>query len=378
MTKLLLSTLILCTSISANAQWCLTGGPSSTADSNIESVSLIGAAGAISYTGCPGVTGVEESLAQTAYLDAGSLYTVDIQFGTCGGNFGSVGEAWIDFNLDGMFDVSESIGTWSGTPPTTLSSFNFFVPGGALTGQSRMRVVQAENSTLPLDPCASFTWGSTTDFSVYIQNGVDCTGYIGDEITDPRMVTSLPFTENHDNSICYSNQNLVYNSPDVYYLVLVDANTATLNISLCGSSFDTFLSVFDTDGNVLAVNDDHPDCGTQSKLSVNTSGHDSLYVIVDGWSFNSGPYSIEINAETLSLNEIQSNQYKVHPNPTNDHFQITNYTGIVTLRDANGKEVLNENVALNQSIGIENLKSGFYFVELNLAGKKSIQKLIIK
>ena len=225
MTKTLLLALIASFTLSANAQYCMTGGPSSTADSNIESLLLIGASGSISYTGCPGVAGVEEYLSQTAYLDAGSLYTVDIQFGTCGGNYTGNGEAWIDFNNDGLFDVSESIGTWSGAPPTTLTSFNFFVPSGATTGQSRMRVVQAENSSLPMDPCAAFTWGSMTDFSVYIQNGVDCSGFIGDDISDPRVVSSLPFSESHDNSICYSNQNTVYASPDVYYLVLIDPST---------------------------------------------------------------------------------------------------------------------------------------------------------
>ncbi|MCH2228898.1 MAG: T9SS type A sorting domain-containing protein [Crocinitomicaceae bacterium] len=378
MNRIILSTLISFCTYTSYSQWCLTGGPSSTADSNIESVSLIGASGSISYTGCPGISGVEENLAQTVYLDAGSLYTVDIQFGTCGGNYAGVGEAWIDFNLDGMFDISESIGTWSGTPPTTLSSFNFFVPGGAITGQTRMRIAQAEGSTLPLDPCGTYTWGSMTDFSIYIQNGVDCTSYIGDDLSDPRIVSALPFAEDHDNSICYSNQNLVYNSPDVYYLVLVDVNTVALNISLCGSSFDTFLSVFDTDGNVLGVNDDSPDCGIQSKLSVNTQGHDSVYVIVDGWSFSSGPYSIEMNSETLGLNQSQSNKFSIYPNPTKDLIKIQNYSGIVVLRDAHGKEVLKQSINLNQSISTNHLKAGFYFIELRINDSTSIQKLIIE
>lgn len=378
MTKTLLFTIIAAFSFNADAQYCMTAGPSATADSNLESLSLIGATGSISYTGCPGVAGVEEYLTQTAFLDAGASYTANIQFGTCGGNFSGNGEAWIDFNNDGLFDPSESIGTWTGLPPTALSSFNFLVPGGATTGQSRMRVAQAENSTLPLDPCGNYTWGSMTDFSVYIQNGVDCSGYIGDDISDPRIVSSLPFSESHDNSICYSNQNTVYASPDVYYLVLIDPSTVALNVSLCGSSFDTFLSVFDTDGNVLGVNDDHPDCGVQSKVTVNTAGQDSVYVIVDGWSFNSGPYEITINPETLGLNDIDKTQFSVVPNPATNNITINNYSGLVQIRDAHGKMISSKNIELNQIIDISNFASGFYFIELSTNNETFIQKLIVQ
>jgi len=356
----------------------MSGGPSSTADSNIESLSLIGVTGSISYTGCPATTGIEEFLSQTAFLDAGSLYTADIQFGTCGGNYSGNGQAWIDFNLDGNFDNTETIGTWSGTPPTSLSQFNFLVPSGATSGQSRMRVVQAENVSLPIDPCGNFTWGSMTDFSVYIQNGVDCSGYIGDDISDPRIVSSLPFSETHDNSICYSNQNPVYASPDVYYLILPDPSTAALNISLCGSSFDTFLSVFDTDGNVLCVNDDNPDCGVESKLTVNTSGHDSVYVIVDGWLFSMGPYDISINPEFLGVNELNNAQFSIVPNPAKNSIQITNYTGLINIRDAQGKLITSQHIKLDQSIDVSTFLSGFYFIELTSNNHVSIQKLVVK
>ena len=361
-----------------NAQYCMNAGPSSTADSNIESVSIIGSSGSISYTGCPGNTGVEEFLSQTVFLDAGSLYSIDIQFGTCGGNYSSSGQAWIDFNLDGIFDPSESIGTWEGTPPTPMSTFIFSVPTGAISGQSRMRITQAENESLPLDPCDNFTWGSTTDFSVYIQNGIDCSSYVGDNISEPRIVSSLPFFESHDNSICYSNQNPVYASPDVYYLVLLDPSTIALNISLCGSSFDTFLSVFDTEGNVLGINDDHPDCGVSSKLTANTLGIDSVYVIVDGWSFSMGPYDISINPETLEINEINQNNFKVTPNPATNNIKIKNYKGLINIIDSQGKSIFSQELKINQHIDVSCLSSGLYFIELISNNKKITQKLIIE
>ena len=158
--------------LSSYAQYCTSGGPTSTIDSNVESVVLNGASGSINYTGCPGVLGVEEVLTQSTTLNASNAYTITIQFGTCGGNFSGVGEAWIDYNLNNVFEASESIGTWQGIPPAAISVFNFTVPLGASNGATRLRVMQREGGTLPLDPCASFSWGSVTDFSIVIQGPI--------------------------------------------------------------------------------------------------------------------------------------------------------------------------------------------------------------
>lgn len=170
MKKLILVFSLLLTCGQFYAQdYCVDGGPTSTFDSNVESVDLVGETVSVTYLGCQnsgnGVTGVEDQTnVQVADLVAGSTYTLDIQFGTCGGNFQGAGEAWIDFNQDFIFQPGESVGTLTaGTPPFALSSFSVAVPGDAINGQSRLRVMQWEGGSLPLDPCASFTWGSVVD-----------------------------------------------------------------------------------------------------------------------------------------------------------------------------------------------------------------------
>ena len=169
---LIAGSIALLSGIATNAQYCTSGGPSSTFDSNIESVDLIGNSSNISYVGCPGVTGIEDQTAQNADLVIGNAYTLDVQFGTCGGNYGGAGTAWIDWNQDEVFDPSEEVGTWTGTPPVALSAFNFTVPAGAQLGATRLRVMQQEGGTLPLDPCGSFIWGSAVDFTVTVNAGV--------------------------------------------------------------------------------------------------------------------------------------------------------------------------------------------------------------
>ena len=153
-------------------QYCSNGGPSSTFDSNVESVFISGENNSsINYTGCPGVTGLENQSALIVELAADSTYTIDVQFGTCGGNYNSAGEVWIDWNQNTIFESNESIGTWTGTPPTAISNFTFTVPSIAFTGITGIRVMQYEGGSLPLDPCASFTWGSVVDFSINISGG---------------------------------------------------------------------------------------------------------------------------------------------------------------------------------------------------------------
>ena len=179
MKKFLLLISIIFFSWQANSQSYCAGGPSSQFDTNVESVDLVGETTTIAYLGCnggSGVSGVEDQTSQIADLIAGNTYTIDIQFGTCGGNYGWAAEAWIDYNLDFTFQASESIGTATGNGGTgPLSSFTFTVPSDAINGTSRLRVVQWEGGSLPLNPCASFTYGSVTDFGISVSGGVDIT-----------------------------------------------------------------------------------------------------------------------------------------------------------------------------------------------------------
>jgi hypothetical protein len=362
---LLLGLLTFVFSQQSLGQYCMTGGPTSTIDSNLEGLTLIGEASSINYTGCPGVIGIEVYSQETVFLNAGSSYTANVQFGTCGGNFTGAGEAWIDFNNDNIFSPGESIGTWTGLPPAAVSNFGFLVPSGATTGMTKMRVIQGEGMSIPINPCAGFTWGSATDFNVYIQNGVDCSSYIGDDFDSPRPVTAFPFNEVHDNSVCYTNQNFVYNSPDVFYRIIPTVGMTSVVVSLCGSTFDTFLTVLDKDKNVISINDDNPNCGTQSELEVSTIGQDTLYAIVEGWGTNSGAYTINIQQGTLDIESIEKSSFHIYPNPAKNYFTISNYyQGPVTIIDFKGQTVLNQTIKSGETVDIESIEPGMYIVYL--------------
>ena len=166
--------LVMSSPLAGISQYCTVAGPSSANDSNIGSVSLIGETTSISYTGCPGVIGVEDQTAQVADVIGGNTYSVDLVYGTCGGSYANAAEVWIDFNGNQTFDANESIGTWVGTPTSPSVTNTFTVPSNALDGTHRIRVMQHEGGALPLDPCGTFIWGSVTDFSITISGGSSC------------------------------------------------------------------------------------------------------------------------------------------------------------------------------------------------------------
>lgn len=155
-------------SLNVQSQTYCTAGPSSTFDSNLGAVTLTGETSSINNpTSCPGLPGLQTYLNESADLIPGETYTLSAIFGTCGGTFNGGGEAWIDFNQNGSFEPTESVGTWAGTP-TFNATFIFTVPLTATIGQTRLRVMHQEFGIPPLNPCGAFTWGGVKDFRIDI------------------------------------------------------------------------------------------------------------------------------------------------------------------------------------------------------------------
>ncbi len=355
-------------------QYCTQVGPTTTIDSNVESVDITGESSSITYTGCPGVLGLQDLTSQIVYLNAGGNYQLDVQFGTCGGNYAGAGQVWIDFDQSGNFDANESVGTWSGLPPVSLSVFNFSVPSGAQNGLTRMRVMQREQGTLPLDPCGTFSWGSVTDFGVFIQNGIDCSGFSGDNQAEAIVISTLPYDTVANTSVCYSNQNAVYPSPDMFFKIDPNPSMESLYISLCGSSFDTFLSVLDAFGNVIVFNDDSNVCDGSSELNLLTAELGTLYIVVEGWGSEMGEYNLHIEANYLGIDE-QRNDFIIYPNPSDGIVRLSNFTGKLFVKNSLG-QLQHETFYSNESeLNLSNLSNGTYFLSDETG--RILNKLII-
>lgn len=356
--------------ISLFAQYCTNVGPTSTIDSNVESVVLSGVVGNINYAGCPGVVGLHDlTQSVNVSLNAGGTYTISVQFGTCGGNYAGAGEAWIDFDQNGNFDTYESLGTWVGTPPVPVQNWSFTVPPNAVNGSTRLRVMQKEQGAIPLNPCGTYTWGSVTDFGITLTNGLNCSGYPGDDQNDAITVGALPYTDTRSTEVCYSNQNYVYPSPDIYYYFEPNPLLAEVQVSLCGANFDTFLSVVDMNGNVVAYNDDSEDCAPQSALSFDATALGPLHIIVEGWGAFSGDYTLQINASYVGLDDTEATAFNAYPNPSQGNLHLTPKTGQYQLLDINGQVLQQIDTESESVFEMNDLESGVYLLKKLASGQ---------
>jgi len=179
--KSLFGILLMGASLSAGAQsYCMTGGPTSTADTEIRNVFLQGDNYGISNpTICPAVLGVRDyTLIDSADVSRGTSYTLEALMGTCGGNYSSFGRVWMDYNADGDFiDAGEELGTWGSslTAPQSATAFNaafaFTVPLNSPLGRTRLRIMLYEGgASATATPCASYLWGSVHDYTVRVTN----------------------------------------------------------------------------------------------------------------------------------------------------------------------------------------------------------------
>lgn len=159
------------------AQYCFSGA-TSTGDSKINQVTLAGNATTIQSPLSPNgggcATYTDYTALPAAELSLGLSYNVDVLMGTCGGfQFSKYTKVFIDWNNDGdFFDPGEELGfinSGSGVTPGLLS-IPFTVPATATPGvTTRMRVVCRESgSAFSTQPCGTYTWGETEDYSVFL------------------------------------------------------------------------------------------------------------------------------------------------------------------------------------------------------------------
>lgn len=174
----------------------------------------------------------------------------------------------------------------SGTGPKTV------VP---LPGPNLQKAAEQDNSLTTLNhPLPKPEWQGEENRPNRVMQG-------GDVIATATVIPSLPYTDN-GTTVGYTNN---YNevcpysggtAPDVVYSY-TPASNVTVNIDLCGSSYDTKLYVYAgsyTPGAPFACNDDG--CpGYRSQISnLALTGGTTYYFVVDGYGSGSGAYVLKV------------------------------------------------------------------------------------
>ncbi len=154
--------------------------------------SLTGASGSISdANGCNGSGYLNLTGSTSVTLNSGSTYTA-----TCITGYSSTmaGQIWIDFNNNGTFESTETVG--GGNLTTSGSAITLTIPSGVPSGTFRMRAVSnyygccggmQYPNILPC-PSGSVTYGEARDYRVTILGGPPpCVG-----VPNPGIVNASP------------------------------------------------------------------------------------------------------------------------------------------------------------------------------------------
>ena len=104
-------------------------------------------------------------------LVKGSTYNISVSSPVTFLGSASGYAAWIDFDNDGVFEVSENI---MQKAPATTQTQSFTVPSGAATALVKMRVLSRWNSTPTTDPYNSsgYNWGEIEEYSINFQDAL--------------------------------------------------------------------------------------------------------------------------------------------------------------------------------------------------------------
>ena len=105
----------------------------------------------------------------------------------------------------------------------------------------------------------------------------------------PRPRSSQPIAANYSGS-CNTNT-----APDVVYAITA-TRSGTITVDTSGSAYDTVLYVGNTcGGSTLGCNDDTAGLGLQSRVAFAATAGTTYYVVVDGYSTNSGAYVLNVS-----------------------------------------------------------------------------------
>ncbi|MGX5689965.1 DUF6443 domain-containing protein [Arcticibacter tournemirensis] len=135
-----------------------------------------------------------------------------------------------------------------------------------------------------------------TDMSKAINAGVfgNRTFHDSRDNTSDRGITYYNNYDESDNSEQWYGQP----SPDVWYKLTV-SGTADLTVSLCGSVLDTYVHLVDSNSREIISNDEY--CGGASYISYSIQSPGTYYVVVEGYSYLTGPYTLEITGSSSTI-----------------------------------------------------------------------------
>jgi hypothetical protein len=145
-------------------------------------------------------------------------------------------------------------------------------------------------------------WNVTSPFAPdkdrYVGDGGADSREGGEGFGDALVIGALPFSDTGatcDNLDDITLPCAASAAQDVVYSYTAAAD-GIINVSLCGSEYDTALGIYNSGFANIACNDDF--CGLQSEIDgIAMSAGETIYIVVDGFSTSCGSYVINVSRD---------------------------------------------------------------------------------
>jgi hypothetical protein len=111
--------------------------------------------------------------------ERGILMPISVTINSCGTSYSHAVYVFIDFNQDGDFtDANEKTTIFAyANPGTHTINSTISIPSTATLGNTTMRILCVESSSFS-NPCGTYTWGETEDYTINIIAGVTNMSYV--------------------------------------------------------------------------------------------------------------------------------------------------------------------------------------------------------
>ncbi|MFK7757464.1 MAG: hypothetical protein AB8B53_11090 [Flavobacteriales bacterium] len=239
--------------------------------------------------------------------DTSNANPEDLDPGFCGTSAGTAGAVWYRFTGSNSDDAGAAVGSEGDDVTLDLSLSTFDTKIRVFSGACDDLSCIGGNDDGGAGATSLFTVPTAvgTDYFVLVHG---FSGFAGEYTLDVTCVAPVPAPDNDicdgataiecGDSVSGSTANATDSggtaSPDVFYSLADTANGEEVTVSLCGSSFDTILTIFDScGGTVVSSNDDS--CGLQSELTFISDGETTYIIRVEGFSSSSGEYELAVS-----------------------------------------------------------------------------------
>ena len=248
-----------------------------------------------------------------------------------------------------------------------LYDTNDVVLTGLSDGEHTLVAWLVDDNHAALDPAVEETitfWTFSND---------ECSGAIA--ISDGEQISGDTTNATNEAS---DTQN--FPSNDLWYSYTGNGQQDDVTISLCGSSFDTYLRIFDACGasTTVAYNDDS--CSLQSEVTFTSDGTSTYIIKVEGYSTANGAFTLAASS-TLGIGDVELSDLKIYPNPVDGNYVTilspVNGTKYIEVFDIMGRRVM-DTTTNGDTLDVSSINSGFYMIKVTIDGQSKISKLIVR